>query len=48
MTERPAKEKIRRHPGITSSVPEYRVLEIEGVTILTASMALDAIEPNIL
>ncbi len=48
MTERPAKEKTPMCPGIASNVPEYRVLEIDGVTILTASVALDAIEPNIL
>lgn len=38
----------RMRGGIASNVPEYRVLEIEGVTILTASGALDAKEPNIL
>ena len=29
---------------IAPSVPSYRVLEIAGVTILTASMGLDAME----
>ena len=44
MAEGPAQRKMNRRPRTASSVPQYRVLEIAGVTILTASMMLDMME----
>ncbi len=38
------REWSRSCSRIASCVPKYRVLEVAGVTILTASMGLDAME----